>query len=834
MAEAAGLALGVAGIIASFKGTVDLFNLLADARNQGREHRILETKLDVEKMLLLRWADGVNLLSDDYDRRLDDTNMQVLVVRILSSIAELLTSEPNLRCLYGLAEAPTESGMAVEPVYSKRRCDRFLQRYQALSLQVPIRHKPTIPIHRRIRWVVRDREKFGKLVGELENFRVKLNELVPIPNGSCFNRMMDDEDVRYVKGLPKLNMLLDASRGSQNSIAESAQQAITKTLGDRILATLWFRRIDERRESISEAHFQTLQWVFEPPTLDYPWDDLVEWLSHGTGIYWVSGKAGSGKSTLMKHIYSTQRTHDLLKEWAGEEPIHVGHFFFMTLGTADQKTQEGLARTLLYQILSFNPSLIPEALPNMWRELYNNMHKDECAIELPSLAEIKYAFRIISNSTERLGKVCLFVDGLDEFDGDLASGIAFIKSLTVNSSIKAIVSSRPIPACVAAFDGLPTLALHDLNLGDIASYVYDTVGSHDYLRTLIARNGEEGDSIITDIIAKSSGVFLWVILACRALLSGFADHDRLPELRRRVDELPPELEDMFQHMLYKINERHREEGSRLLRLCYMHQKAPWPDATKDIYALGIAMISDDRDDHDDLFQFNRLNDSEKEDLYAEMQGRLRSRCGGLLELHHKAPSKIDESIDPAFESNPRPKILFMHRTVFEFLNDQKVWNLACLKIRESQLDVSTLLAHYNLHLAIQDPTARRNPRDHSGFAAFIWDGLRWALQQGGESFFSKLREFLAHENATRPDPTASSRARPSRTASAQLFSKELLGRSEMLSLDRTLISSHNDIAEKWDSKTNIVKVGLKRSRDGRPVKLPVACLWCRMMRMRVS
>lgn len=65
------------------------------------------------------------------------------------------------------------------------------------------------------------------------------------------------------------------------------------------------------------------------------------------------------------------------------------------------------------------------------------------------------------------------------------------------------------------------------------------------MKRLMRQYPTEGNGIIHDIVEKSAGVFLWVILACKALEKGFTDYDRLNELRRRVKELPPELEDMF-------------------------------------------------------------------------------------------------------------------------------------------------------------------------------------------------------------------------------------------------------------------------------------------------
>jgi DNA helicase HerA-like ATPase len=45
-----------------------------------------------------------------------------------------------------------------------------------------------------------------------------------------------------------------------------------------------------------------------------------------TGIFWIFGKPGSGKSTLMKYLVEDQRTHDLLQKWAGPKKLIVRKF----------------------------------------------------------------------------------------------------------------------------------------------------------------------------------------------------------------------------------------------------------------------------------------------------------------------------------------------------------------------------------------------------------------------------------------------------------------------------------------------------------------------------
>jgi hypothetical protein len=200
------------------------------------------------------------------------------------------------------------------------------------------------------------------------------------------------------------------------------------------------------------------------------------------------------------------------------------------------------------------------------------------------------------------------------------------------------------------------------------------------------------------IIDKSSGVFLWVVLACRSLLIGCADHDRLTELRRRVDELPPELESMFQLLLGKIKGHHREPGSQLLRICYTHQSAPWPNASEALRALGLSMIDNY---HGSSVAIKPLTEEAKYELRVELEGRLRSRTGGLLELQKPNTAGTAPQHQAKLNTYIDANILFMHRTVYEFLNNEEAWKLNCLKISDKMLNAATALSLYGLYLSAE-------------------------------------------------------------------------------------------------------------------------------------
>ena len=67
-----------------------------------------------------------------------------------------------------------------------------------------------------------------------------------------------------------------------------------KSTQDRLLDSLYFTRIEERRERISEAHKNTFNWIFGDAKEDgTQWDSFKCWLqgqnSTSSKIFWITG-----------------------------------------------------------------------------------------------------------------------------------------------------------------------------------------------------------------------------------------------------------------------------------------------------------------------------------------------------------------------------------------------------------------------------------------------------------------------------------------------------------------------------------------------------------------
>jgi ABC-type siderophore export system fused ATPase/permease subunit len=87
----------------------------------------------------------------------------------------------------------------------------------------------------------------------------------------------------------------------------------------------------DRIESIPEAHASTFEWIFNAPpqSADTPsWDSFPAWLTQrDSSIYWITGKPGSGKSTLMKYLHGHPQLANLLSVWAHGQDLSKAGFY---------------------------------------------------------------------------------------------------------------------------------------------------------------------------------------------------------------------------------------------------------------------------------------------------------------------------------------------------------------------------------------------------------------------------------------------------------------------------------------------------------------------------
>ncbi|KAJ4132475.1 hypothetical protein NW754_015292 [Fusarium falciforme] len=117
-----------------------------------------------------------------------------------------------------------------------------------------------------------------------------------------------------------------------------------------LLRCLHFASISQRYEEVAEAHRSTFEWIFKADKSDETaGSSFPQWLEHGNGVYWLSGKAASGKSTLIRYILDSGRAYEFLGRWASGHDLEVFSFFFWNSGTPEQRSLLGIFRSILHQ-----------------------------------------------------------------------------------------------------------------------------------------------------------------------------------------------------------------------------------------------------------------------------------------------------------------------------------------------------------------------------------------------------------------------------------------------------------------------------------------------------
>ena len=237
-----------------------------------------------------------------------------------------------------------------------------------------------------------------------------------------------------------------------------------------------FNEISYREQAIATPYGKTFQWMFK----DSPERKSVgfaPWLESESSLFWITGKLGSGKSTLMKYLANFEsgsdgarlcRSH--LQKWAKRRRLILAKFYFWAAGSTVEASEKGLLQSLLYQLLRQCPDVIPRIAPSVWEGAYYFGTSPAASWPLEELHVLLFC-AVKEICSRQHASVCLFVDGLDEFEGDLTTLINTFRRIQTIPNLKLCVSSRPWLVFEDAFSQNPNLRLQDLTYPDIKFFV---------------------------------------------------------------------------------------------------------------------------------------------------------------------------------------------------------------------------------------------------------------------------------------------------------------------------------------------------------------------------
>ncbi|KAH7011803.1 hypothetical protein EDB80DRAFT_401564 [Ilyonectria destructans] len=340
----------------------------------------------------------------------------------------------------------------------------------------------------------------------------------------------------YAKELLSVISTSSINQTQSAMVSSDADRQLLQERRIRLLGLLEFDQIHARRMGVKAAHEKTCTWLLEDPVYQR-WLDHAKLVEHH-GFLWIKGKPGAGKSTIMKFAYShaTQTMGNAA----------VISFFFNARGEDLEKSTAGMYRSLLWQLLGKVPKL-QEVLDDS--DLIPLSHSDYPTWETEVLRSL-FSLSIAKLGQQRL--VC-FVDALDECDREeVYEMVEDFQTLgrdavSKGSSLYICFSSRHYPFIDIA-DGRQLILEHQPGHDhDLEAYISNKL-------KLGKGSKAQADELRNEIRDRASGVFLWVKLVVQMLNKEFGRASTLVIRKRRLQEIPTELSELFRDILKRDNE----------------------------------------------------------------------------------------------------------------------------------------------------------------------------------------------------------------------------------------------------------------------------------------
>lgn len=229
-----------------------------------------------------------------------------------------------------------------------------------------------------------------------------------------------------------------------------------------------------------------------------------------------------------------------------------------------QMSLAGLHRSILYEILKYCPDIIPKVFPRQWEILMNDVPYIQEDLITDLDAQTAFEALIMQGSFPS-HRFCFFVDGLDEYQGDLSQQLALARDLqrwVSGTDVKICASSRPYIEYdnFAPSEG-QTIHLHELTGHDI--YLFTRQMIKDSLKDDIS---EFHERLVAKVVDKSEGVFLWARLVIVSLLEGLLRHDAEKVLERKLEVLPLDISGLYAKLLASLTIDDRQRAEKMLLL----------------------------------------------------------------------------------------------------------------------------------------------------------------------------------------------------------------------------------------------------------------------------
>lgn len=482
----------------------------------------------------------------------------------------------------------------------------------------------------------------------------------------------------------------------KQSINDVKNHANKEAKRARLLGSLKYESMNSRRTELKPAHEATYVSIFESLDRDNEldnassssaaatWRRFVQWLQSDRRIFWIQGKPGAGKSTLMKFLLQHKNTQRGVDKWSPNTLI-VSHFFWKP-GDILQKNLRGLLCSLVYQLLSANYDFLDHILS----EFLLASNKDN--IGDWEISELKSIFHSILLQCKR--SIFFLIDGLDEAT-ETEEILQFLDSFIDLHNIKICMSSRSEEIFLQKFSQYDGFKLHELTNDDMLQFASVGILENDRYPSMFIQG------LRHLLVEKAEGVYLWLVLALESVKRGLRNNDEQHEIHLRLSKLPSRLEELYADMWSRLGDDkdiYQKEALRYFNLLLINQSLreqyrgihghPQLYFRLDLSPFQLMLTTNEKIKRNMLDKSYSLSVSELCKKCADTVKYISIKTAGLLDITGNGYSELEQSTDPwairmeipvkikkefsKLSEHITRSVIFIHRTLLDFFRESEV------------------------------------------------------------------------------------------------------------------------------------------------------------------
>lgn len=224
-------------------------------------------------------------------------------------------------------------------------------------------------------------------------------------------------------------------------------------------------------------------------------------------------------------------------------------------------------RSLLHQMFQRRPDMIDICLPSHLR-----LAKDRPNfVPVWSREVLAEMLRLALRGQAAATRYCIFLDGLDEYEGDHYDLLEFLQAFENSSNVKICVSSREWNIFESSYGRRQAnlqMRIQGVNLADIDTFVRGRFEEDVRFRSLLQTDARARE-LLQEICRCAEGVFLWVFLVTNSVRRDLSKGDTITDLNERLLSVPVDLGYLVRNIFDDIEPHYRKFAARTLLV--LHQ-----------------------------------------------------------------------------------------------------------------------------------------------------------------------------------------------------------------------------------------------------------------------